>query len=60
MKILSGGGDSPLVKARKLVLTLLVPLTASLEVVLVMQPTAYGAAPRKPLGDVLPLHTAPT
>lgn len=48
MKILSGGGggDSPFVKARKLVLTLLVPLTASLEVVLVMQPTANGAAPR--------------
>ncbi|KAL6891614.1 hypothetical protein HDV57DRAFT_306601 [Trichoderma longibrachiatum] len=46
----------PLIQPGKLVLAFLIPLTPSLKIVLVVKPAADGAASRKPLRDVLPLH----
>ena len=46
----------PVVYPRELVFLLVVPLAFPFEVVLVVQPTADGAAARQPLRNVFPLH----
>lgn len=48
-----------LIEPSKLILAFLVPLTASLEIVLVVKPTADGTASWKSLGNILPLHASP-
>lgn len=50
----------PLVQPCKLILTIFVPLTPSLEIVLVVQATADCASSWQMLTDVLPLHSVPT
>lgn len=49
----------PLIEPSKLILAFLIPLTASLEIVLVVKPTADGTASWKSLGNILPLHASP-
>lgn len=46
----------PLVKPRKFVFPLLVPLAAPLEVVLIVKPAADSTSSRKSLRDIFPLH----
>lgn len=48
--------DIPFVQPRELILTVLVPLTPSLQVILIMQTTADGTPSRQLLADILPLH----
>lgn len=51
-------GLESLVQPRKLVFALLVPLAASLEIVLVVEATADRTPARETLGNVVPLHPA--
>lgn len=53
-----GGGSLPLVQPRKLIFAFLVPLAASLEVVLVVKAATDGAPAREALRDVVPFHAA--
>jgi len=49
-------GFEPLVKSRELVFALFIPLAAALEIILVVETAADGAAAGKALGDVVPFH----
>lgn len=48
----------PLIEPSKLILAFLIPLTASLEIVLVVKSTADGTASRKSFGNIFPLHAS--
>ena len=50
----------PIVNSRKLVALLLVPVSSLLQVVLIVQPAADGAAARNLFADMVPFHTTAT
>jgi hypothetical protein len=57
---LNANENTPFIKTSKLDLLLVIPLGASLEIVLETQPAADGTATRQVLGNVFPFQTIAT
>ena len=49
--------NAPFVQPSKLILTVFIPFTPSLEVILIVQTTADGASTRQVFADVFPFHS---